>query len=127
MFTGSNPTTQESTMRIAPGTVLFTNAPGHEPIKPVPIELASAGVIGPASGFASRDHAVVAAMLLTRGDAGAAAIVREGARFVAHALRSSWGDEPALLSGPVHHFGGRPTVHPAVVAFVDGTWVQHVG
>ncbi|MCW2920295.1 MAG: hypothetical protein JWL76_169 [Thermoleophilia bacterium] len=109
------------------GTVLFTNAPNGVLIKPLPIEFTAGSVLGPARGWSSLGDAVAAVAALTAGDRGAAAIVRDGARFVAHTLTSSWFGEPDVaLTSPVRNFGGRPTVHPSVVAFVDGPWVERV-
>lgn len=110
---------------VAPGAVLFTNAPNGILIKPVPVTFTSHGVIGPRTGFASLDDAIAAAATLTAGEAGAAAVVRDGARFVAHALDHSWlGELGVALTGSVRNFGGLPTVHPDVAAFVDGAWVE---
>ena len=110
------------------GTVLFANAPDGLPIKPEPVELIAHGVLGHRTGWATLDDALVAVAGLTAGAAGAAAVVRDGSRYVAHALQSSWFGRPDVsLSRPVRDFGGLPTVHPAVAAFVDGAWVERVG
>lgn len=112
---------------VRPGSLLFTNAPNGILIKPVPVEFTSRGVVGPTSGWSSLDDAVGAVATLTTGDAGAAAIVRDGARYVAHALQTSWsGLRDVSLTSSVRNFGGLPIAHHAVEAFVDGAWVERL-
>ncbi len=109
---------------VVPGTVLFDNAPGGVLIKPEPVALESGGLLGPAAGWATLDDAIAGAAQLTAWTPGSAAVVRDGARFVVHELLS-WG-EPRGLSMPVSNFGGVRWVHPDVVAFVDGAWVERI-
>ena len=118
--TGATPhPTQPSAL--VPGTVLFTNAPDGVLIKPLPVSFEAGGIVGPARGWPSIAAAIDGAAVLSAGDQPTVAVVRSGARFVAQSVRP---DGPFTISGPLRNYGGLRWVHPDVVAFVKGAWVE---
>lgn len=112
------------------GSLLATNSPGGIPIKPLPFEVVAGVRLGAVDGWLTLDQARAALATLTDGPTGAAAIVREGDRFLGYAVEGfglGFGDdfEPnTAITSPLRGRSGLFWRNDALVAVVDGDFVE---